>query len=185
MQATILILCEDQTGIISAVTGFIHKHGGNIIYLDQHVDQQVGKFFMRIESDFNDPFDSSEDFEKAFSEELAKPYGMKWGFYTAAVKPKMALFVSKYNHCLYDLLSRFKSGELPVAIPFILSNHQELEYVAKQFDIPFYWVPGSKRKEIPGRRKTVGVASGTQNRFYSPGPLHANHHAKNNRSFSQ
>ena len=147
MQATILILCEDQTGIISAVTAFIHKHGGNIIYLDQHVDQQVGKFFMRIESDFKAPFTTTDEFKTAFDAELAQPYAMKWRFYTATEKPNMAIFVSKYNHCLYDLLSRFKSGELPVTIPFILSNHQDLEYVARQFDIPFYWVPVEKAKK--------------------------------------
>lgn len=147
MQATILILCEDQTGIISAVTGFIHKHGGNIIYLDQHVDQQVGKFFMRIESDFKDKLAIADDFRSAFDKELAIPYEMKWRIYTANDKPKMAIFVSRYNHCLYDLLSRFKSGELQVSIPFILSNHKDMEYVARQFDVPFYFVPVLKDRK--------------------------------------
>jgi len=147
VQATILILCEDQTGIISAVTGFIHKHGGNIIYLDQHVDQQVGKFFMRIESDFKDKLAIADDFRSAFDKELAIPYEMKWRIYTANDKPKMAIFVSRYNHCLYDLLSRFKSGELQVSIPFILSNHKDMEYVARQFDVPFYFVPVLKDRK--------------------------------------
>ena len=147
MQATILILCEDQSGIISAVTGFIHRHGGNIIYLDQHVDQQVGKFFMRLESDFKNKIAIGDDFKSAFDKELAFPYEMQWRVYTANDKPKMAIFVSRYNHCLYDLLSRFKSGELPVKIPFILSNHKDLEYVASQFNIPFYHVPVLKGKK--------------------------------------
>lgn len=157
MQATILILCEDQTGIISAVTGFIHRHGGNIIYLDQHVDQQVGKFFMRIESDFKDENGIADDFAKAFDKELAGPYEMKWRIYTANDKPKMAIFVSKYNHCLYDLLSRFKSGELPVSIPFILSNHKDLEYVAKQFDVPFYWVPVLREKKSEAEDRQLAL----------------------------
>ncbi|MBT8183465.1 MAG: formyltetrahydrofolate deformylase [Eudoraea sp.] len=147
MKTTILILCEDQTGIISAVTGFIHQRGGNIIYLDQHVDQQVGKFFMRLESDFKDNVAIALDFKAAFDKELAVPYAMKWRVYTADDTPKMAIFVSRYNHCLYDLLSRFKSGELPVTIPFILSNHKDLEYVARQFDIPYYWVPVQKNRK--------------------------------------
>lgn len=157
MQATILILCEDQTGIISAVTGFIHRHGGNIIYLDQHVDQQVGKFFMRIESDFKDENGIADDFAKAFDKELAGPYEMNWRIYTANDKPKMAIFVSKYNHCLYDLLSRFKSGELPVSIPFILSNHKDLEYVAKQFDVPFYWVPVLREKKSEAEDRQLAL----------------------------
>lgn len=141
MKATILILCEDQAGIIHAVTGFIHKFGGNVVYLDQHVDQQVGKFFMRLECDFIQHTALPNDFKETFSKELAAPYAMKWNIYSDANEPRMALFVSKYNHCLYDLLSRYKSGELNVSIPFILSNHGDLEYVAKQFNIPFYCVP--------------------------------------------
>lgn len=157
MQATILILCEDQTGIISAVTGFIHQRGGNIIYLDQHVDQQVGKFFMRIETDFKDENTLSEDFKKNFEQELAVPYGMKWRIYTKNDTPKMAIFVSKYNHCLYDLLSRVKSGELDVSIPFILSNHKDLEYVARQFDVPFYWIPVLKDKKEEAEEQQLAL----------------------------
>ncbi|MCW5517591.1 formyltetrahydrofolate deformylase [Muriicola sp. Z0-33] len=157
MQATILILCEDQTGIISAVTGFIHQRGGNIIYLDQHVDQQVGKFFMRIETDFKDENTLSEDFKKNFEQELAVPYEMKWRIYTTDDTPKMAIFVSKYNHCLYDLLSRVKSGELDVSIPFILSNHKDLEYVARQFDVPFYWIPVLKDKKAEAEEQQLAL----------------------------
>ena len=144
MQLTLLILCEDQPGIISAVTSFIHKSGGNIVYLDQHVDKQVGKFFMRIEADFKEHHILIEAFKTTFSKELAAPYKMQWNVFSEEDTPKMAVFVSKYNHCLYDLLSRFKSGELQVSIPFVLSNHKELQYVAEQFDIPFYWVPIGK-----------------------------------------
>jgi formyltetrahydrofolate deformylase len=145
LKTTILILCEDQKGIISAVTGFIHKRGGNIVYLDQHVDKQVGKFFMRIECDFEDAVYVKSDFEKSFYRELAEPYEMEWSVHQDDYKPKMAIFVSKYNHCLYDLLSRFKSGELNVAIPFILSNHADLRYVSEQFDVPYYYVPVAKK----------------------------------------
>ncbi|TMU57269.1 formyltetrahydrofolate deformylase [Flagellimonas algicola] len=143
MKLTILIHCADQPGIISSVTRFIHKKKGNIIYLDQHVDKEAGVFFMRLESEFEQGIDLS-GFKSDFDGELAKSYQMEWGIYADGIKPKMAVFVSKYNHCLYDLLSRYNSGELQVDIPFILSNHPDLAYIAAQFDIPFFHVPFNK-----------------------------------------
>ncbi|WP_209404417.1 formyltetrahydrofolate deformylase [Pseudozobellia sp. WGM2] len=144
MKTTILINCSDQTGIINAVTGYIHKNQGNVVYLDQHVDKEANVFFMRLESDFeNEGFDIDE-FNKGFQKELADKYRMSWSIHQAVPKPKMALFVSKYNHCLYDLLSRFHSGELDVEIPFIISNHNDLQPIAEQFDIPFHHIPVSK-----------------------------------------
>jgi formyltetrahydrofolate deformylase len=141
LKTTILINCPDQSGIISSVTGFIHRKGGNIIYIDQHVDKEAGVFFMRLESDFEKNIPVIKNLKQEFEKELALPHQMEWSLYLGSVQPKMALFVSKYNHCLYDLLSRYNSGELEVEIPFILSNHSDLEYVAKQFDIPFFHVP--------------------------------------------
>lgn len=143
MKLTILIHCGDQPGIISSVTQFIHKHQGNIIYLDQHVDKEAGVFFMRLESEFEQDF-SLAAFKAGFTEQLVQMYAMQWEMYTDGYKPKMAIFVSKYNHCLYDLLSRFNSGELQVDIPFILSNHPDLKYIADQFQIPYYHIPFTK-----------------------------------------
>ncbi|WP_431122619.1 formyltetrahydrofolate deformylase [Flagellimonas flava] len=143
MKLTILIHCADQPGIISSVTRFIHKKKGNIIYLDQHVDKEAGVFFMRLESEFEQGTDVPK-FKGDFDVELAKYYQMQWGIYKDGIKPKMAIFVSKYNHCLYDLLSRYNSGELQVDIPFILSNHPDLAYIADQFDIPYFHVPFNK-----------------------------------------
>ena len=147
MKTIILINCLDKPGIISSITGFIHSKGGNIIYLDQHVDLSANVFFMRLESEFNETAFDLPKFKKVFEEELAMPYKMSWSLHVDDIKPKMALFVSKYNHCLYDLLSRFNSGELPVEIPFILSNHPDLKYVADQFEIPFYHIPVSKENK--------------------------------------
>ncbi len=144
MKTTILIHCPDQTGIISAVTGFVHAKGGNIVYLDQHVDQEANVFFMRLESNFDADLFSESAFEKEFQKKLAQPYSMQWSMHRAGIQPKMALFVSKYNHCLYDLLSRYSSGELQVDIPFVLSNHNDLRPIAEQFDIPFYHIPVTK-----------------------------------------
>lgn len=145
MKTTLLINCPDQAGIIHAVTGFIQAKGGNVIYLDQHVDKQANVFFMRLESDFNGSKEFSiEAFSKEFVQTIALAYHMKCDIFTDDSVPKMALFVSKYNHCLYDLLSRYKTGELKVDIPFIISNHSDLKEIAEQFNIPFYHIPISK-----------------------------------------
>ncbi|MEM9078313.1 MAG: formyltetrahydrofolate deformylase [Bacteroidota bacterium] len=143
MKLTILIHCPDQPGIIHSITEFIANIGGNVVYLDQHVDKEVGVFFMRLECEFVTSFDLSE-FKKDFALEVATAYQMQWNVFTDEEKPKMALFVSKYNHCLYDLLSRYQSGELWVDIPFILSNHDDLRYIGEQFNIPYYHVPVTK-----------------------------------------
>ena len=144
MKTTILIHCPDQSGIISGVTGFIHLKAGNIIYSDQHVDKQANIFFMRLESDFDDSEFSIDSFKNEFEKTLAIPYHMQWSVHSDTIIPKMALFVSKYNHCLYDLLSRYNSQELNVEIPFIISNHIDLKYIADQFNIPFYHIPVTK-----------------------------------------
>jgi len=144
LKTTILIHCPDQTGIISNVTGFIHAKGGNIVYLDQHVDQQANVFFMRLESDFDPDQFSASAFEEEFQKALAQRYAMQWSIHREGRQLKMALFVSKYNHCLYDLLSRYSSGELPVDIPFVISNHDDLRPIVEQFEIPFYHIPVTK-----------------------------------------
>lgn len=99
---------------------------------------------MRLESDF-EPMDFDlERFKEGFEKKVAQVYTMEWSLHTDEAKPKMAIFVSKYNHCIYDLLSRFNAGELHVHIPFILSNHQDLAYIGEQFKVPFYHVPFTK-----------------------------------------
>lgn len=144
LKVIILINCQDKTGIISSVTQFIHSHSGNVIYLDQHVDKSSNVFFMRLEIEFEPEQVNINWFKDAFKETITLPYDMHWSLHLGSVRPKMALFVSKYNHCLYDLLGRHNSGELPVDIPFILSNHPDLKYIADQFNIPFHHVPFSK-----------------------------------------
>lgn len=146
MKLTILIHCPDQTGIISSVTHFLFEKKGNVIYLDQHVDKEAHVFFMRLEADFENGF-TKDSFEIEFNEVLAKPYNMEWSCNLDGTVPKMAVFVSKYNHCLYDLLSRHQSGELEVEIPFILSNHKDLGHIAEQFGIPYYHIAMTKESK--------------------------------------
>lgn len=156
MKLTILIHCQDSVGIISAVTNFVHLKGGNIVYLDQHVDKEAGVFFMRLKSEFEKSLNATK-FKEEFKEQLATPFQMAWSVHQTGVKARMAIFVSKYKHCLYDLLSRYDSGELKVEIPFILSNHSDLEVIAKQFNVPFYHIPISKANRAEAEAQQLNL----------------------------
>lgn len=140
----LLIHCKDRSGIIAAVTNYIAANKGNIVYIDQHVDREQDIFFMRLESEFSDASFSLDLFRADFSDKLAKHFEMKWRVYSSEENIKMALFVSKYDHCLYDILGRYNSGELNVEIPFILSNHMDLKPIADSFKIPFFHIPVTK-----------------------------------------
>ena len=136
--AILLLHCPDRKGIISEVTRFITDNGGNIVYLDQYVDQVEGMFFMRIEWElegFQIPREKISDYIATL---YAQRYRMSFSLYFSDKRPRMAIFVSKLSHCLYDLLARWKSGEWEVDIPCIISNHEDLRYVADQFGIPYY-----------------------------------------------
>ncbi|WP_027880743.1 formyltetrahydrofolate deformylase [Mesoflavibacter zeaxanthinifaciens] len=139
---TLLINCNDQSGIIAAVTNFIANNNGNIVYIDQHVDREQDIFFMRLESEF-EQFNMMA-FKADFKSILADKFKMKWRIYDTEDLPNMAIFVSKYDHCLYDILGRYNSGELHVNIPFIISNHNTLKPIADSFNIPFYHIPVAK-----------------------------------------
>jgi len=141
---TILIHCTDRPNIIASVTNFIAENGGNIVYIDQHVDREQDIFFMRLESEFTSEFFSTNNFKSDFKIDIADKFEMKWRIYSSEKKPKMALFISKYDHCLYDLLGRYNSGELNLEIPFIISNHNDLKPIADNFKIPFYHIPVTK-----------------------------------------
>ena len=153
-KVTLLINCKDKSGIIATVTNFFHARNGNIVYIDQYVDTENGIFFMRLENEFTSGFDIVKvraDFEK----EIAKTYNMNWKLFAEERILKMAIFVSKYDHCLYDILGRYKAGELGVEIPFILSNHKDLEPIAKAFGIPFYHVPVTKDTKVEAEARQL------------------------------
>jgi formyltetrahydrofolate deformylase len=138
--AILLMHCPDAKGIVAQVTAFINDNNGNIITLDEHVDRLDKTFYMRIEWElegFTIPQEKIADF---FSTLIATRYNMTWNIYFSAQRPRMALFVSKLSHCLYDILSRVHSGEWDVDIPLIIGNHRDLEPVAIQFAIPFHYV---------------------------------------------
>jgi formyltetrahydrofolate deformylase len=136
--AILLLHCPDQKGIISEMTKFITDNKGNIVYLDQYVDRQDGNFFMRIEWVLDNFLIPREKIKEYIQTLYAQRYKMECNLYFSDQRPRMAIFVSKMSHCLYDLLARWKAGEFDVDIPCIISNHEDLRYVADQFGIPYY-----------------------------------------------
>tara|TARA_R110002049_G_scaffold307720_2_gene509234 strand:- start:69715 stop:70569 length:855 start_codon:yes stop_codon:yes gene_type:complete len=152
---TILIHCNDRPNIIASITNFIAINGGNIVYIDQHVDREQDIFFIRLESEFSSGSFSVEAFKELFKNNLVDKFNMQWRIYSSARKPKMALFVSKYDHCLYDILGRYNSGELHLEIPFIISNHNDLKPIADSFKIPFYHIPVTKDTKEAAEQKQL------------------------------
>lgn len=151
------INCPDQKGIIATVTNFIHQKSGNIVYIDQYVDRENKLFFMRLECEFMNGNFSKEEFSTALDTSIAKQYNLEYDLYDKDYRPKMALFVSKYDHCLYDILARYQSKELAVDIPFILSNHIDLASIAERFDIPFYHVPITKENKNEAESRQLEI----------------------------
>lgn len=129
--------CPDKRGIIAVVSEFICKNNGNIIFLDQHVDEVTGAFFMRIEWDLAEFVIPREKIGEYFDVLIGQRYQMEWELHFSSEIPRMALFVSRLPHCLFDILARWKSQEIRAEIPLIVSNHQNLEPVARQFGVDF------------------------------------------------
>lgn len=146
--ATLLIHCPDQKGIVSTVTEFISDNKGNIISLDQHIDVDSEVFFMRVKWNLEDFSIPKEKIGEYFETLIAEKYQMQWELKFDDRKPRMAVFVSKMSHCLYDIIGRYDSGELGVEIPLIISNHLSLKHVADKFDIPFYHIEITKSNKI-------------------------------------
>lgn len=135
--AILLIHCPDKPGIISSITNFIKENEGNITYLEQHVDPEEKVFFMRIEWQMDNFIISPDKFDAVFGEGIAKKFKMEWNVFYPDAKPRVAVFASKLTHCLYDILSRYKSDEWNIEIPIIFSNHAEINSVASGFNVPF------------------------------------------------
>jgi len=145
--AILLIHCPDKPGIVVAITDFIHNNGGNILYLDQHVDGERGVFFMRIEWDLENFAIQREKIAEYFETLVGIRYQMTSQLHFSDTKLRMALYVSKMSHCFYDLLARYECGELNVDIPVIISNHSDLQHVAERLDIDFHCIPVSKENK--------------------------------------
>lgn len=139
--AVLLMHCPDKPGIIAVITEFINANGGNILYLDQYVDRVNGVFYMRVEWDLDNFGIPSEKINDYFQTLYAQRYELTYKLSFTSKPQRMAIFVSKMSHCLYDILARYIAGEWDVEIPIIISNHPDLKIVADQFGIPYEVVP--------------------------------------------
>ena len=146
--AVLTISCPDRKGIVAAVSQFLHSHGANILHSDQHsTDPSGGTFFMRMEFHLDGLDLAREPFERAFASVVADPFEMNWRLSYTVEPKRMAVLVSKYDHCFLDLLWRKRRGELNVEIPLVISNHEDLRRDAEMFGIPFHVVPVTKENK--------------------------------------
>jgi formyltetrahydrofolate deformylase len=153
----LLTYCPDSKGIVAKVTEFIDNNNGNIISLDEHVDRTANIFFMRVEWELDGFLIPPEKIVDYFGTQIAVKYGMNWNIYFTEQVPRMALFVSKLSHCLYDILARYNSNEWDIEIPLIISNHPDLEHVAHQFDIPFHVFPINEKNKAEQEAKEIAL----------------------------
>ncbi|MEX2602193.1 MAG: formyltetrahydrofolate deformylase [Balneolaceae bacterium] len=148
--AVLLIHCPDRKGLVAAITRFLADHNGNILEIDQHVDKERKIFFMRAEWDLESFDIPADEIEQTFEQQIAHPFQMKWQLFFSRETPRMALFVSKFPHCLHDILARYDSGDWNVEIPLIVSNHDDLKPVAEKYGINFH-----RFHVTPDTKKTV------------------------------
>ncbi|MFC6748435.1 formyltetrahydrofolate deformylase [Deinococcus aquaticus] len=154
--AVLTIACPDRGGIVAAVSQFLHNHGANIIHSDQHsTDPQGGTFFMRMEFHLAGLDLARDQFERAFANVVATPFGMDWSVHYTTQPKRMAVLVSRYDHCFLDLMWRKRRGELNVEIPLIISNHEDLRRDAEMFGIPFHVVKVTKENKAEAEAEQV------------------------------
>ena len=139
--AIILMHCPDRPGLVAGLTRLINEGGGNILHLDQWVNHEENIFFMRIEWSLAGFAVPRERIDEWFETHFGRPFGVHHNLYFSDEKLRMAIFVSKMPHCLYDMLARHATGEWPVDIPLVVSNHPDLQPVAEQFGIEFRHFP--------------------------------------------
>ncbi|MDF1859842.1 MAG: formyltetrahydrofolate deformylase [Verrucomicrobiales bacterium] len=154
--AILLVSCRDQPGIVAAVSEFLFQNQGNIVDIDQHVDQENGIFFMRVEWEIDGFSVSRDQLERAIAP-LAGRFSMTWSLYFSDVIPRVALFITKDNHCVYDLLSRQESGELRMEIPLIVSNREDLRSIADRFGIHFHYFPITKETKPEQESREIAL----------------------------
>ena len=155
---TLLVSCPDRRGIVAALAQLLYGHGANILDADQHTDAIAGQFFQRIRFDTSEMRVDRAGLERAVTE-VAERFGMRWRVVLGSERKRVAIFVSRYDHCLYDLLLRHRAGELACEIPLIVSNHDDLEPVARQFGIAFYTFPISTESKPAQEKSELALLS--------------------------
>jgi len=154
--ATILVTCPDRRGIVAALAQLLHGHGANILDSDQHTDPLAKKFFQRIRFDVAELMTDRGTLERALAE-VAGRFGMTWQIAWEGARKRVALFVSKYDHCLWDLLLRHRAGELACEIPLIVSNHEDLRPIAAQFGVRFEVFPITKETKKAQEQRELAL----------------------------
>lgn len=144
--AVLLIACPDKKGLVAAIANFLLKHNANILHADQHQDGAAGLFLMRVEWSLDGFELGLYKFEETFGP-IAAEHRMDWKLSLSRVKPRLAIFVSKFDHCLADLLYRHHAGELYCDIPLIISNHPDTHWLAEAYKIPFQHIQVTKENK--------------------------------------
>jgi formyltetrahydrofolate deformylase len=152
--AILLITCPDQKGLVATIADFVFRHSGNILHADEHADEESGLFLMRVEFD-PAQFDLELGQFAAHFSSIAEKYNMTWRLAQSNYRPRMAIMVSQYDHCLVDLLYRHKTGELACAIPLIISNHEDNRSIAEFYGIPYFVVPVEKDRKREAEEKIL------------------------------
>lgn len=154
--ATLLINCPDRKGLVAAIADFLYQHDANILHADQHQDAEQNLFLMRVEWDLAGFTLDPAQFEHKFAP-IAEKFRMRWQLNLSSHKPRIAIFVSKYDHCLADLLYRHQSGELACDIPLIISNHPDTRRLADFYGIPFHEVEVTKDKKAEAEARQFAL----------------------------
>ena len=154
--AVLLISCPDRKGIVASISDFVFNHNGNILHADEHADEDSNLFLMRVEFDPTEFDIDLADFSRHFAP-IAEEFKMQWRLARSNHRPKMIILVSKYDHCLVDLLYRHKSGELACEIPLVISNHPDNQPVANFYGVSYITVPVPKDNKRPAEEKILGL----------------------------
>ena len=150
--ARLLIACDDQPGIVAAVAGVLASHGANIISLDQHsTDEEGGRFFQRTVIHLDGLAAKRPELEASISE-VADRFGMEWSLHDTSKRKRVAIFVSKYDHCLMELLWRTQRGELDIDVTMVISNHPDLAESVRSFGVPFMHIPSGDKTAMEARQ---------------------------------
>lgn len=152
--ATLLFSCPDQQGLVAKIANFIYSNGGNIIHADHHTDASAGLFLSRIEWQL-EGFNLHRDFIQVAFEAIAKPLSAQWCLHFSDTIPRLAIWVSRQDHCLLDLLFRQQSREFFAEIPLIISNHPDLGLIAKQFNIDYHYLPINQDNKLEQEAKQL------------------------------
>jgi formyltetrahydrofolate deformylase len=154
--AVLLISCPDRKGIVATISDFVFRHNGNILHADEHADEESNLFLMRVEFDPAEFDIDLADFSRHFTP-IAGKFEMQWRLARSNYRPKMIILVSKYDHCLVDLLYRHKSGELACDIPLIISNHADNQPIADFYGVPYITVPVPRDNKRQAEEKILGL----------------------------